>query len=121
MRKVSPKLLADKLVGVQPLSQPASLIHYLRYRYANDGKFAFAMFDKGYARILEFTDEFLIIDADLQTPNCECVRIKITDELVKLKDPRGVVVIEVTFENGSIKRGYHKQHEFEQTFKIQWI
>lgn len=34
VRKVAPALIADKLVGVQPMSQPASLIFYLRYKYA---------------------------------------------------------------------------------------
>lgn len=34
LRKSYPKLIADNLVGVQPMSQPASLIFYVRYRYA---------------------------------------------------------------------------------------
>ena len=34
IRKSFPKLIADNLVGVQPMSQPASLIFYIRYRYA---------------------------------------------------------------------------------------
>jgi hypothetical protein len=34
LRKSYPKLIADGLVGVQPMSQPASLIFYIRYRYA---------------------------------------------------------------------------------------
>lgn len=34
IRKSYPKLVADNLVGVQPMSQPASLIFYIRYRYA---------------------------------------------------------------------------------------
>ena len=34
LRKSFPKLIADNLVGVQPMSQPASLIFYIRYRYA---------------------------------------------------------------------------------------
>ena len=34
IRKSYPKLIADSLVGVQPMSQPASLIFYIRYRYA---------------------------------------------------------------------------------------
>jgi hypothetical protein len=34
IRKSYPKLIADNLVGVQPMSQPASLIFYVRYRYA---------------------------------------------------------------------------------------
>lgn len=34
IRKSFPKLIADGLVGVQPMSQPASLIFYIRYRYA---------------------------------------------------------------------------------------
>lgn len=34
LRKSYPKLIADNLVGVQPMSQPASLIFYIRYRYA---------------------------------------------------------------------------------------
>jgi hypothetical protein len=33
LRKSYPKLIADNLVGVQPMSQPASLIFYVRYRY----------------------------------------------------------------------------------------
>lgn len=33
IRKAFPKLIADNLVGVQPMSQPASLIFYIRYRY----------------------------------------------------------------------------------------
>lgn len=33
IRKSYPKLIADNLVGVQPMSQPASLIFYIRYRY----------------------------------------------------------------------------------------
>jgi hypothetical protein len=33
IRKAYPKLIADNLVGVQPMSQPASLIFYIRYRY----------------------------------------------------------------------------------------
>ena len=33
LRKSFPKLIADNLVGVQPMSQPASLIFYIRYRY----------------------------------------------------------------------------------------
>jgi hypothetical protein len=34
IRKSYPKLISDNLVGVQPMSQPASLIFYIRYRYA---------------------------------------------------------------------------------------
>lgn len=34
IRKSYPKLIADNLVGVQPMSQPASLIFYIRYKYA---------------------------------------------------------------------------------------
>ena len=34
LRKSYPKLIADSLVGVQPMSQPASLLFYIRYRYA---------------------------------------------------------------------------------------
>lgn len=34
LRKSFPKLISDSLVGVQPMSQPASLIFYIRYRYA---------------------------------------------------------------------------------------
>lgn len=34
MRKSFPKLIADNLVGVQPMSSPAALIFYIRYRYA---------------------------------------------------------------------------------------
>jgi len=33
IRKSFPKLITDGLVGVQPMSQPASLIFYIRYRY----------------------------------------------------------------------------------------
>jgi len=33
IRKSFSKLIADNLVGVQPMSQPASLIFYVRYRY----------------------------------------------------------------------------------------
>ncbi|MBD3408400.1 MAG: hypothetical protein GF411_19915 [Candidatus Lokiarchaeota archaeon] len=33
IRKSFPKLIADNLVGIQPMSQPASLIFYIRYRY----------------------------------------------------------------------------------------
>lgn len=34
LRKSYSKLIADNLVAVQPMSQPASMIFYLRYRYA---------------------------------------------------------------------------------------
>jgi hypothetical protein len=34
IRKSYPRLIADSLVGVQPMSSPASLIFYIRYRYA---------------------------------------------------------------------------------------
>lgn len=34
IRKSYPRLIADSLVGVQPMSGPASLIFYIRYRYA---------------------------------------------------------------------------------------
>jgi hypothetical protein len=34
IRKSYPRLIADNLVGVQPMSTPASLIFYIRYRYA---------------------------------------------------------------------------------------
>lgn len=34
LRKTYPKLISDQLVGVQPMSQPASLLFYIRYRYA---------------------------------------------------------------------------------------
>jgi hypothetical protein len=33
IRKSYAKLIADDIVGVQPMSQPASLVFYLRYRY----------------------------------------------------------------------------------------
>lgn len=33
MRKSYSKLISDSLVGVQPMSQPASLIFYIRYKY----------------------------------------------------------------------------------------
>ncbi len=34
IRKSYPKLIASTLVGVQPLTAPAGLVFYLRYRYA---------------------------------------------------------------------------------------
>lgn len=34
IRKSYSRLIADNLVGVQPMSQPASMIFYIRYRYA---------------------------------------------------------------------------------------
>lgn len=34
IRKSYPRLIADNLVGVQPMNQPSSLIFYIRYRYA---------------------------------------------------------------------------------------
>lgn len=34
IRKSYARLISDELVGVQPMSQPASLIFYIRYRYA---------------------------------------------------------------------------------------
>jgi len=34
IRKSFPRLIADGLVGVQPMSTPASMIFYIRYRYA---------------------------------------------------------------------------------------
>jgi len=34
IRKSYQRLIADNLVGVQPMTQPASLIFYIRYRYA---------------------------------------------------------------------------------------
>ena len=34
IRKSYSKLIADSLVGVQPMNQPASLIFYIRYKYA---------------------------------------------------------------------------------------
>jgi len=34
LRKSYARLIADNLVGVQPMSQPASLLFYIRYRYA---------------------------------------------------------------------------------------
>lgn len=34
LRKSFPKMISDNLVGVQPMSQPASMIFYIRYRYA---------------------------------------------------------------------------------------
>ncbi len=34
IRKSYAKLIADNLVGIQPMSQPAALIFYIRYRYA---------------------------------------------------------------------------------------
>lgn len=34
LRKSYPKLIADSIIGVQPMSQPASLLFYIRYRYA---------------------------------------------------------------------------------------
>jgi len=34
IRKAYPKLVADKLVDVQPMTQPASLIFYIRHRYS---------------------------------------------------------------------------------------
>jgi len=34
LRKSFSRLIADNLVGVQPMSQPASLIFYIRYKYA---------------------------------------------------------------------------------------
>ncbi len=36
IRKSYPQLIASKLVGVQPMQQPASLLYYLRYQYAKN-------------------------------------------------------------------------------------
>ena len=35
IRKTFPKLIADQIVSVQPLTGPSSLIYYMRYKYAN--------------------------------------------------------------------------------------
>ena len=34
IRKTYPRLMADNLVGVQPMNQPSAMIFYIRYRYA---------------------------------------------------------------------------------------
>lgn len=36
MRRVYPQLIANQICGVQPLSVPASLAHYLRYKYSDN-------------------------------------------------------------------------------------
>jgi hypothetical protein len=36
VRRVYPSLIANSLVGVQPLSAPSSLVYYLRFRYASN-------------------------------------------------------------------------------------
>lgn len=34
VRRIYPQLIADKIVSVQPLLGPSSLVHYLRFRYS---------------------------------------------------------------------------------------
>ena len=36
IRRIYPQLIADKIVSVQPLQGPASLVHYLRHRNSSD-------------------------------------------------------------------------------------
>lgn len=36
IRRVMPELIANKLVSVQPLSQPTGVIYYITYKYSND-------------------------------------------------------------------------------------
>jgi hypothetical protein len=38
IRKVYPKLIADKMVGIEPLRQPSSLIYYTKFRYSKCSK-----------------------------------------------------------------------------------
>jgi hypothetical protein len=33
VRRIYPSLIAEKLVGVQPLAEPSSLTYYMRFRY----------------------------------------------------------------------------------------
>lgn len=36
VKRAYPSLIASKLVGVQPMTRPTGLLHYIRFRYCND-------------------------------------------------------------------------------------
>lgn len=36
VRRIYPQLIANKIMSVQPMAQPASLANYLRYRYSEN-------------------------------------------------------------------------------------
>ena len=89
IKKVYPRLIASQLVGVQPLSQPASLIYHLRYRYARS-----VSFDNVYYAIVAIKRGELILSKNIETPNVECVLTK------RLSDK----VFAIVFENGTVRR-----------------
>jgi len=40
VRRIYPQIVANNIVSTQPLSEPASLIHYLRFRYSGNTQYA---------------------------------------------------------------------------------
>lgn len=58
IKRTYPSLIASKLVGVQPMTQPASLIFYLRYKYAKGKGLVPAPEDIRGAIILWMTETF---------------------------------------------------------------
>lgn len=89
IRRAYPSLIASKLVSVQPMTQPASLIFHLRHKYSNP-----ISFDNVYYAVVAIKRGKLIISRNIEIPGVECVLTK------KLSDK----VFAVVFEDGTVKR-----------------
>lgn len=64
-----PKLIADALVGVQPMSTPSSLIFYIRYRYKL-GQTVLGSFRMRFRGVWRSCDVRLVPGFDYEVPGC---------------------------------------------------
>lgn len=115
VRKVYPKLIADNLVGVQPLGQPASLIYYLRHRYSKTMLFL----EEGFYTFVDIVkmggNSILIVREVTEEPGQEFVHIKPAPKMLEdanKKDDfedKGLVSanheVIIEFENGDTATG----------------
>lgn len=116
VRKIYPKLISNDIVGVQPLGQSASLIFYLRYRYAKTMLFL----EKGFYTYVDTIkigqNRILIVREITEEPDQEFVHIQHSPKMLeramkedfkdggKISHDHEVEVI-IEFENGDAATG----------------
>jgi len=106
MRKVYPSLIASSIVSVQPMSQPASLIFYLKHRY----KGAFILKSGFYVLVgtwIHNDKELLLLREFSGDPDEECVYVDVAENMTEpgQDQSKQQYQLRVEFENGDIKEG----------------
>jgi hypothetical protein len=108
IRKIYPKMIAERLTGVQPMRDPTIPL-------------------EGYARIIKRLEDGLLLSLDISIPNSECVMLETLP--YESEGIRRIAMLafagpktKVTFEDGTEKTGkFQSFREDNGSYRIKWV